>query len=141
MKKWFLFGLVAIFFIVQASAYAQNQQEHHGWMKILSQLNLSADQQKKVDAIMSDVHKNLQAIRLGEKKKRAELSKILLSPNPDRSVAKQKLREILALHNKRQEMFADVYFDILGLLNPSQKQLFAKLVANRMGGDHDHNEH
>jgi len=138
MKKILLSILLAVLVVGSFWAYAETKGagDHKDWHHH-NRLNLTPDQQKQMEAVMKQVHNDLFANKLEEKKKKIELSQLLLSGNPDKSAIDQKLQEILALKGQKQQIMENAYFNTLAFLNPDQRQTFSKLAAMHvLGGRH-----
>ena len=89
-----------------------------------STLNLTAEQEKKIDAIGEAYHKELAPIRLEMFKKRTELKLLWMQTNPDANKIKAKQKEIHELRGTLQEKRTDFRLNFLNILTPEQRTQF-----------------
>jgi len=98
-----------------------------------SNLNLTAEQQKKIDAIGEAYHKELAPLRLEMFKKRTELKLLWMQTNLDENKIKAKQKEIHELRGQLQEKRTDFRLNFLNILTPEQRTQFILKKYNKRG--------
>ncbi|HUU03943.1 MAG TPA: Spy/CpxP family protein refolding chaperone [Myxococcota bacterium] len=145
MKKYLLTGslvaLVALFSAVDANARGRG---HHGCMGQgragqgfagVAGLNLSAEQQKKIAELKTEMVKSTAAARTELDAKRAELQSLWSAERPDRGAILAKQAEMDLLRQKLRTSRVDHRLAVMELLTAEQRAKFATFRGKGFGGD------
>ena len=100
----------------------------------LTNLNLTAEQREKIDAIGEAHRKELTPLRLELFKKRTELKLLWMQTNLDANKIKTKQNEIHDLRGKLREKHTDFRLDFLNILTPEQRTQFILQESRRGHG-------
>lgn len=91
---------------------------------VISNLNLTAEQEEKIHAIGEAHQKELAPLRMELFKKRTELKLLWMQTQLDADKIKAKQKEIHELRGKLQEKHTDFRLDFLSVLTPEQRTQF-----------------
>lgn len=88
--------------------------------------NLTEDQQKKIDALHTDLDKVLTPLKADLAIKKAELNKLLVADNPSNSAVEKKIDEIYAIKSAIEKKQTKTHLDVRAILTPEQRVSFDK---------------
>jgi Spy/CpxP family protein refolding chaperone len=134
MKKYSLLAAFMILFASFGFAMAQpdakqvdqknrvdRKYHHEGRWSPYRGLNLTAEQQTKVDALTESMQKELAPVRTELIKKRMELDLLWMDESPDADKIKAKQKEIRDLRGIMEDKLTDLRLSVLNLLTPEQR--------------------
>lgn len=87
-------------------------------------LALTEEQQKKIDALKTSLHKALLPLRADLKVKKAELEKLLIAEKPSTTAIDKKIEEIGALRTQIQKALVHHRLQVREILTPEQRIKF-----------------
>ncbi|MBI3926201.1 MAG: periplasmic heavy metal sensor [Armatimonadetes bacterium] len=95
-------------------------------------LGFSQEQREKLREIHARYEKKRQEIRIALQEKRLDLMKLVQADSPDKETIKTKMREILTVEGRRQELFVDEIFEAKATMTAAQFQVYRQKVLKRM---------
>lgn len=107
--------------------------EHH-MNRMFGQLNLTADQKSRMQAIRAKNRDANKAAHASLGKKWQELSALMRSASSTRDQALSKQREINALQAQLAESRVSTWFEMRAILTPEQLKQLESIKAERRGG-------
>lgn len=94
---------------------------HEGPWSFYRGLNLTEEQQTKIDALTQSTQKELAPVRTELIKKRMELNLLWMDENPDADKIKAKQKEIRDLRGIMEDKLTDLRLNVLNILTPEQR--------------------
>jgi Spy/CpxP family protein refolding chaperone len=141
MKKFTLFAvliiLVASFSVAMAEPRGKQGGKdgkdygREGRRSPFSNLNLTEEQQGKIDTLRESLQKEMTPIRTDMIKKRMELNLLWMEDSPEGKIIKFKQKEIRELKGIMENRLTDFRLSVNGILTPEQR---AELMAKRAQG-------
>ena len=114
---------------------------------VLWQLNLSAEQKAKIEALISENQKAIRPLREKMFDKSVELRRLWLQANPDKDKIAAVQKELRTLRDKKEDKATTLRFEIRKVLTPEQNEKLANSHWDRgpgfgpRGGMRGHEEH
>lgn len=96
---------------------------HMKWMG----LELTEEQQKKIDALKTNLHKALLPLNADLKVKKAELEKLRIAENPSTTAIDKKIEEIGALRTQIHKALVHHRLQVREILTPEQRIKFNQM--------------
>ena len=141
MKKFTLFAvliiLVASFTVAMAEPRGTpggkdgKDYGREGRRSPFANLNLTEEQQGKIDAMRESLQKEMTPIRTDMIKNRMELNLLWMEDSPEGKIIKAKQKEIRELKGIMEDRLTDFRLSVNGILTPEQR---AELMAKRAQG-------
>jgi Spy/CpxP family protein refolding chaperone len=100
--------------------------------RILDELKLTEDQQKKVQELRFDLMKQMAAQRSRIATAMIEFRELAAKENPDKSALEKKIKEISELRTQARTMMLNQWFNVNKLLTPEQQKVWKKALEGRM---------
>lgn len=119
--RWLPLWAGLLFLALVAPGYAQQDG-----------LGLSDEQKTALRQIHNQYEGKRQEARIEMQTRRLELVKLVRTQEPDKEAIKAKMREVLSLEGRRQELIVDEIFEAKKLLTPEQFQTYRRKVLQRM---------
>lgn len=139
MKKKVTFGLLALLMVgavaTAAVAYGPGRGPGFGFGGYCggfggpASLNLTGDQQTKIDALRESHWKDAAPLREQMFSKRDALRKLWLEPNPDKAKIEAAQKELRALRDQMQDKGTAYRLEKLKVLTPEQKEKLAAFAG------------
>lgn len=101
-------------------------------MRILDELKLTEEQQKKVQELRFDLMKQVATQRAKIATAMVEFRELAAKDNPDRSALEKKIREISDLRAQMQTLRLNQWFNVNKLLTPEQQKVWKKALDGRV---------
>ena len=125
-----MFALIAILYVllVSQTLFAQEmmQERHRDQLKIHQKLNLTEEQQEKVDALKFDHQKEMIDLKATLEKKELEMAELKNKSNYTREEFLNKVNEIISARNEIALSMANHQMDLYELLDDNQKKEWNK---------------
>jgi Spy/CpxP family protein refolding chaperone len=138
MKKFTLFAVLIILLASFTVAMAEPRGKpggkdfgRDGRRSPFANLNLTEEQQGKIDAMRESLQKEMTPIRTDMIKKRMELNLLWMEDSPEGDKIKAKQKEIRELKGTMEDRLTDFRLSVNSILTPEQR---AELMAKRAQG-------
>jgi Spy/CpxP family protein refolding chaperone len=133
--KLMIIGL-AVVFLAASAAYAQTEskyQERGDWQKgrIFKELNLTQDQQKKLEGNRAAQRGEMTNLRAAMKEKQAKLREELKNPSVTKASVEPLVSELKSLQGQSLDHRINGIFEVKEILTPEQFAKFQQMTEKR----------
>lgn len=101
-------------------------------MKLVEELKLTEDQQKKTQELRFDLMKQMASHRAKVATAAIEFRELAAKDNPEKAALEKKIKEISDLRAQGQTMMLNHWFNVNKLLTPEQQKVWKKTLGARM---------
>jgi Spy/CpxP family protein refolding chaperone len=131
---------VVLLLMASAAVYAQEKEkstgresrgEMHNGERILSELNLTPEQKKKLQENRAAQRQQMEALRTSLKGKREQIEKALKNPSVTRAEVEPIAAEIKTLQDKLTDLRLDGIFAVKEILSPEQYLKFQNMTEKK----------
>lgn len=125
--------VLAIILVLPATTFAQPGFDGHGRGRMMEKLDLTKDQETKIEALRNDHLKKMIDLRAELEKARIEMKQLLSKGEYTRAEYLNMTAKISKIHESLQNSRANHQMDVYDLLTKEQKAKWNEFRANRPG--------